>query len=142
LTERNEIIVRVHARGDEADPGAIARQIYAGLVGSGLAQHVAPLRTAGRPPPGAKAGELIDATAILLTVLPSAVEGLFGFLRDHFSRPGAPPVQLSLARADETVAVTFDPARISREEIVQLAGELRSLIVGDGAALPEPPRPA
>jgi hypothetical protein len=60
----------------------------------------------------------------LLVGLPSeAITGVFDIIKSVASRPGQPPFVIKMTR--DTIEVSFDPRRITPDEVARLAKQLR-----------------
>jgi hypothetical protein len=128
-----ELILRFG--GDSADDPAArdaARRVRDALGRSGLALGV-DAAPAGTAPAGAKAAEAVGAAALLVSLLPTALEGVLQLVTGLLTRPGAPPVEITIEDRGRKVAVRFDPRTLQAADTVRLAAELRRQVFGEPA---------
>ena len=122
------VIVHIVA-GDKADTCEVEEatlSLMRDLEDSDLAESMS--RQTAAAPSGAKAGEVLTAATVILTVLPAAVEQLLGLLRDWVGRPGNLPVKLKVSCGDRSIEAEFDPRRLPVENMESLIGKMNFLL--------------
>jgi hypothetical protein len=102
-----------HADAHELEDATLS--LMRDLQDSDLAESVS--RPTAAAPSGAKAGEVLTAGAVILAVLPVAVEQILGMLRNWVARPGNPPVRFKVSRGDRSMEGEFDPATLSIQDM-------------------------
>lgn len=99
---------------------ALSRELGDELCRRRKAESVNPVRAAS--PEGAKG--FVEVIGSFLIGLPvEAITGVLDIIKVIASRPGQPPFTMKITR--DTIEVSFDPRRITPDEVAKLAKQLR-----------------
>ena len=123
------IEVEVEIDADPERAMETARALCDQLGELGVAESVELARDAAGVDAGAKdAGDTLTLAKVILTLLPGAAQTALDWLRDYFRRPGATPIRVKvMLESGASVEAVFDPRTVDDEEIVRIAGALKSV---------------
>ena len=132
--ERLTLTIGLRMESAEAeDLDRSARRLLSEIDDSRLAE--ARLETAGPAPEGTRSGVLAAVGKVAAEVAVAAVPGLIELLAGWGKSQTRHPVKISISRADG-VAVEFDPADISLDEMDAFVGKLMARVGEDGGPGP------
>lgn len=104
----------------EREVAALSRELSDELFRGRTVESVTPVRAASRQ----EAKGFVDIIGSFLLGLPvEAITGVLDIIKAFASRPGQPPFTMKITR--DTTEVSFDPRRITPEQVAELAERLR-----------------
>jgi hypothetical protein len=117
-----ELVLQVEARGLDADElDRLTRDLLAELQDVPVEARIT---AGGKPPEGAKSGELVTLGALVVTALPSVLPTFVSFLQSWLKRGKPKSIKIKAANGKRSFAVELPSGSFSHEQLKELLATL------------------